>query len=467
MWQDRLRRYLLPGPVEKEKEFREEILRLSHLGLRVVGALQIVVACFMLLARFVVAPDPETAFYRFVQGACSIVLGILCIVLARIPALYRHSRAIAGTSGVLLCCVVIWYSLLMTAYDPAADDFIPGQITLVMLAGVAAIPLRPTHTLLFGFVVETAYVLLSLLAQQIMIVGPGVDAIFVLFIFMLTLLATGLSTVLYEQRRAKHESYLETVRASEDLRRAEARNLLTQNAASVGRLAAALSHELNSPIGALVSGVDTLLLLASRQATSTPQEAQRLIPLQASLRNSIQQSTGRLRELVTRMQRFTNLDKAEIQSSDVNGILGDVAALLEPQWKGKADVVLDLQPVPKLVCRPQQLSAVFSNLLANAVDAVNGSGSVHVSTRQSGASIVVSVEDTGRGLSSEKIKTIFDPGFQVSHGRISSGNWSMFSSRQIVQEHGGEIAIESTIGKGTKVHVTLPCEHEGGIQSPS
>ena len=89
-----------------------------------------------------------------------------------------------------------------------------------------------------------------------------------------------------------------TLETAEKLRQAEARNLLSENAASVGRLAAALSHELNSPIGALVSGVDTLLLLAARQAHSSPPEQQRLIVLQNELRKSIQQSTDRLREIV-------------------------------------------------------------------------------------------------------------------------------------------------------------------------
>jgi two-component system, NtrC family, sensor kinase len=467
MWQERISRYLLPGPVEQDKGFRDEILRLSHLGLRVVGGLQIIVACFMLLARFVVAPDPETASYRLTQGASSVLLGLLCIVMAAVPGLFRWSRLIAALSGVLLCCVIIWYSLLMTAFDPTADDFIPGQITLVMLVGVAAIPLKPAHTLLFGFLVESAYVGLSLLAHGIMIVGPGVDAIFVLFIFMLTLLATGLSAILYEQRRANYEAHLDAIRAAEHLRKAEARNLLSENAASVGRLAAAISHELNSPIGALVSGVDTLLLVASRQATSSPEEAQRLIPLQADLRRSIKQSTDRLRELVTRMQRFTNLDKAEVQSANVNDILSDVTTLLEPQWKSSADVQLDLQPLPDLVCRPQQLSAVFSSLLGNAVEALNGNGRIRISTRQSGSMVQVSFEDNGRGMKESELATIFDPGFKVARDRVSTGNWSMFSSRQIVQEHGGDISITSTLGEGTQVIVNLPYQGDTGLESPS
>ena len=151
-------------------------------------------------------------------------------------------------------------------------------------------------------------------------------------------LRSALSAVVYGQRRSTYEWHRRTLETAEKLREAEARNLLSENAASVGRLAAAISHELNSPIGALVSGVDTLLLLAARQPHSSPAEQQRLIVLQNELRKSIQQSTDRLREIVVRMQRFSNLDKAEIQSANVNDLINDVAALLEPKYKGKVDV---------------------------------------------------------------------------------------------------------------------------------
>jgi signal transduction histidine kinase len=158
------------------------------------------------------------------------------------------------------------------------------------------------------------------------------------------------------------------------------------------------------------------------------------------------------------MQRFTNLDKAEVQAANINDLIGDVAVLLEPTYKGKAQVDLDLSPVPQIICRPQQLSAVFSNLLGNAVEAVNGDGRVVVSTRQTDGAVEVAFEDNGRGLEPAQINEIFDPGFKVTHGRVTTGNWSMFSSRQIIREHGGEIGISSSPGAGTRVSVTLPIE---------
>jgi signal transduction histidine kinase len=339
-------------------------------------------------------------------------------------------------------------------------------MTLIMLVAVAAVPLRPTDTLLFGFLMESVYVILALTAHNTH-GAVGVNALYVLFIFMLTMLATGLTAVVYEQRRSTYEWHLRSLGAADDLRQAEARNLLAQNAASVGRLAAALSHELNSPIGALVSGVDTLLLLASRQATAPPDQQQRLVLLQNELRKSIKQSTDRLKEIVTRMQRFTNLDRAEVQSANVNGLLTDVAALLEPQFKDKAVLEMRLQTVPELICRPQQLSAVFSSLLLNSVEARDADGRVIISTHAKNAEVEILICDNGRGLEPAELASIFDPGFKVANGRVSTGNWGLFSSRQIIREHGGDIAIESSPGEGTCVRIGLPCTGCGGLEKPS
>ncbi|MBI1897555.1 MAG: HAMP domain-containing histidine kinase [Acidobacteria bacterium] len=464
MWKERLSRWLLPGAAEDDPGFREQILRLGRLGLQVVGGVEIAVAAFMLLARLFISPELPTFQLRVLQTALSVLTGVISLGLARVPWLYRWCRALAVASGLVIAVDMVVFAMLLSRWEAHADDLIPGQITLIMFVGVVAIPFRPLQTLLFGFLTGGVYISLAAYMQMVHGAGSGVNPIFVVFIFMLNLLATGLTVVLYEQRRASYEAHLATLRAAEDLRQAEARNLLSQNAASVGRLAAALSHELNSPVGALVSGVDTLLLLAARQATAPPREQQRLVVLQADLRRSVRESVERLKELVARMQRFTNLDKAEVQAVNINDIVSDVAALLEPGARDKARLDLDLHPVPQLVCRPQQLSAVFSSLVRNAIDAVNRDGRVAISTRARDSVVEVRIEDNGRGLSSQELITIFDPGFKVARGRVSTGNWGMFSSRQIVREHGGEIEIQSTPGAGTRVCVTLPVQ---GLPGPS
>jgi signal transduction histidine kinase len=92
------------------------------------------------------------------------------------------------------------------------------------------------------------------------------------------------------------------------------------------------------------------------------------------------------------------------------------------------------------------------------VNAVNGDGRISISSRADADQVEVSIEDNGKGMSPEQMKNIFEPEFRVAGGRVAAGNWSMFNSRQIVREHGGDIRIASREGQGTRVTVTLPAE---------
>lgn len=443
MW-GQISEFLFPVMAEREEAFRQETLRLSRLGLLIVGWTQIGLSLFMLAARFFMTPSSTALPFRARQALAITILGIINVGLARFGWIKDWSRSVAAASGLITVTVTIWSSLLILSESTNPDDFIPGQITLVMLVAVTLIPFQPMHTFAFGMATCAIYVFSTKFAQERLHEGSGPADNYVLFIFMLTLLATAITGVVYRQRHVNFK-----------LRAAETRALLAENASSLASLAAAISHELNNPMGALLSGVDTLLLLASKQATCTPQEQGRLVMLQADIRRSIQTSAERLRALVARMQRFTNLDQAEVQAADLNELVADVAALATPQLPKTASLELDLQPLEPLVCRPQQISGVFNILLSNALNAIDGTGRVVISTRQKDTEVEVAIHDNGRGVPPKDLERIFEPGFKIAGERVGTGNWSMFSSRQIVREHGGEIRIASDVGRGTTVTVTF------------
>lgn len=451
---DALRHYLFPGEAERDEGFLQESFRISDAGLNIIWRAEITVAVLLVLGRVLLAGDPEMAGLLWTEALALILIGALTFAARRVGAAYPWSRAFGIVSVFLIGLTLIGFSLLMK-HQYGAEDLILGQTTLVMLLAVAALPVRPAQTLALGLGLGAAYAgLVEWLAPSL-----GIQTAYLLFIVTLTLVSTGLTAVIYSQRVAGYQSYVQTVHALEGLRQAQSRMLLAENAASLGRLAAALSHELNSPIGALMSGVDTLLLLAGRQATTPPDKQERLVRLQAELRLTIQESAGRLEQIVRRMQRFANLDRAEVQEANLNDLIGDVCSLLEPQLKDRAMVELDLQPLPLVRCRPQQISAVFSNLLSNAADALPDRGRIVISTRREDSRIEVRISDDGRGMKPEQVAAAFDPAFKIADGRVSSGNWSLFNSRQIIREHGGEIQIASGgLGRGATVTITLPVE---------
>ncbi|MFB3827034.1 MAG: sensor histidine kinase [Bryobacteraceae bacterium] len=452
----RVRQCLLPPP-ERDPRFRTEVAKASLSGLKVLGAVEIAVPILILLAHWLVHSDPAVFRDSLDLTAALAGTGLLTSLAARIRWVAARARAAALFSAWLAAALLIWASLLLARAFYGADDYIPAGVTLVMLTVVASVPARPVQTLLLGFGVEAAY------AASVMAVKAGMVEPEVLghshdfFIVMLTLLSAGVTAVLYGQRRLDCRTHEEALRITEALTGAQLRAQLAENAASIGKLAAALTHEINTPLGALKSSVDTLLVLAARQATAQPEQQQRLVEMQAELRKSIQTSAERIQSVVCRLQRFISLEEAEVKQANLNDLLSDVALLFEPQMRGRIDLRFDLRPLPTLTCRPQLLTFVFSSLLSNAINAVNGNGRIEVSTRLEDSTVQVTIRDNGRGMAAGEVENIFDPGFRVSDDRVSSGNWSLFNVRQIIFEHGGDIQIESAEGKGTTVCVTIPC----------
>ena len=432
-----------------------EICRLSQRGLLALGLIEIGVPAIAQMARLLAGRPSDPG--RLLQSAAVLAIGLITTLLARLGLACRHARKLAWISAFASVAVVIAGGLFLTRPSHSGDDYAMTGLTLFMLTAVAAVPFRPLQALSLGAGIEALYILLAALA------GNGRQSIggHEIFVGIVAVLSTAVAVILYDQRVSFHKAHQEALRSAEILSSAQTRALLWESAVSVGKMAAALTHELNTPLGALRSAVDTMLVVSGRQATATPEQQERLLSIQAELRRSVRESADRLQQVIARLQRFVDTEKDEIQSANINDLLNDVTILCQEKLGGKIEVRKNLRPLPPLYCRPQQLTAVFSNLLSNAINAVNGNGQIDISTQRVNSQIEVEIRDNGRGMTDEELGTIFDPGFKVTEGRVSTGNWSLFSSRQIVHEHGGEIQIDSAEGKGTKVVVTLPCSLAG------
>jgi signal transduction histidine kinase len=449
--------YLHPVDAEKDPGFRKEVERVSQRGLAVIGAINVGASLFLLAARFLILPDPATMPLRMAESAAVIAMGVFLLWISGRDAVAPKARALGMICGLLTDMLLTMFALSMCDPLTHADAFIPGEMTLVLLVGIAAFPIRPRDTFVMGIGMSSFYALAARTAESMQVPGAHLEPTYLLFMTTLTLVATGLTAVVYAERSQSYQRNQQTLRAERSLQETQRRAILAENAASLGRLAAALSHELNSPIGALSSAVDTLLLLSARQTTK-PMDNERFVLLLNDLRKTIGDSANRLSDIVSRMQRISNLDGSEVQRINVNELLRDTVQMLESRIKPKARLELDLQDVPPLICKPVQLSGVFRNLINNSLDAVNGDGRLRVASRAVNDEIHVEIADNGHGMSAEDLKHIFDPNFRVSDGRVGTGNWSMFSSRQVVREHGGDIGIESSPGDGTRIHITFPVQ---------
>ncbi|MBZ5591838.1 MAG: HAMP domain-containing histidine kinase [Acidobacteriia bacterium] len=458
----RLRDLLLPDLENQDLRFLSEVRQLSHAAIRIMGWTEMALAGFVFVARMVtdalvpgLAPGEGPIAARAWQAVLVVLVAVLTLWTAETRPARSHSAFFLCLSGWISSAVVIGSSLALMPH--ASDEYISVHITTILLVAITVCPLRPLDTFLLGGSIWLAYVVAFIGGALLRVLDWNTwDPSHLAFLFLLVPLTTSLAAVLYAQRSASSRAQQESLRIAQELAAAPVRALLSENAISVGRLAAALTHELNTPLGALKSSIDTMIVLAAKQATAPPEQQPRLVTMQAELRRSVNDGMERLKKVIARLQRFIDLDHTERQAADLNELLGDVAVRLKPALQENVKLEFDFEPLPPLHCRPQQLTTVFSSLLSNAINAVNGEGRIVVSTRKVDSLARIRIEDTGRGMEALELETIFDPGFRVLAGRVSTGNWSLFSARQIVFEHGGEIQITSEPGKGTTVDVLLP-----------
>ncbi len=127
----------------------------------------------------------------------------------------------------------------------------------------------------------------------------------------------------------------------------------------------------------------------------------------------------------------------------------------EIRRENKATVIREYGEVPPVQCYPNQLNQVFMNLFVNAAQAIEKDGVIRIKTFSDGTYAYVKITDTGKGIPSENLSRIFDPGFTTKRVRVGTG-LGLSISYNIIQKHKGEIRVESQVGNGTEFTLKLP-----------
>lgn len=168
-------------------------------------------------------------------------------------------------------------------------------------------------------------------------------------------------------------------------------------------------------------------------------------------------------ETVRRIQKFARLRPDEpFVTMDLNQVVRDSLAITRPRWEEKKvkggvplQLELELGPVPVVMGRPAELNEVITNLVLNAIDAMPKGGTLRIRTRLGDhRHAVITVADTGMGMSEEVRKKVFDP-FFTTKGEEGTG-LGLSVSHSIVERHGGDLKVDSRTGEGTTFTITLP-----------
>ena len=176
----------------------------------------------------------------------------------------------------------------------------------------------------------------------------------------------------------------------------------------------------------------------------------------ATLLSEVKQSTRRIFELVAAVKSYSQMDRASIQQIDVTEGLESTLAMLGQKLRDRVTVVRDYgADVPRIEGYAGELNQVWTNLIDNAVEAMDGVGTLRVTTRAEGAHVVVEIGDTGPGMSPEVAARAFEAFYTTKDAGKGPGLGLDIARRIVVERHGGTISIDSRPGD-TELHIRLP-----------
>ncbi len=254
--------------------------------------------------------------------------------------------------------------------------------------------------------------------------------------------------------------------AESELIAAQGQIIQSEKMAVLGKLVAGLTHELNTPLGALTSSANVVgrsrEILVQKSAESESLEELRADRRFQKALKAMQQGTdtvdlaaGRISELVEGLKAFSQLDQAERREADINEGLMTTFKLIQHQIPKEIKLKWELGELPLVMVMPAQLHQLFLVLFRNAMESIEGAGTISVTTAVVGENIQVVFRDSGRGYDPEQLQALFDPSFKARSQTVRL-DWGMVGAAGIADRHGGTLQAESQLGEGSSFIFTLP-----------
>lgn len=238
---------------------------------------------------------------------------------------------------------------------------------------------------------------------------------------------------------------------TKELTEMQAHLLQSEKLASLGKLAAGIAHEINNPLGGIL--IYSHLLLEDTDKNS---------PHYENLKKIVKETT-RCKDIVKGLLEFARPKDPEMSLADINEIVDRSLSIIERQAlfqniKIKKSYSSEL---PKIVADSAQLQQVFTNIILNAAEAMEGNGTLTLSTSLDGNRkyIIIKFTDTGRGIKEEDRKRLFEPFFTTKEVGKGTG-LGLAISYSIIQKHQGTIEVTSQVGEGSTFTVKLPVKKE-------
>jgi len=271
------------------------------------------------------------------------------------------------------------------------------------------------------------------------------------------------------------------------LKNQNAQLLHQEKLASIGQLAAGVAHEINNPISFVKSnlgtlnnytnkiikvmntyqtGLTTLLsgetidketIVRSIQVIEEEIDIDYILDDLSALLKESQEGAERIQSIVEGLKNFSRQDTSELEILDIHECFNNTFRLLNNEIKHKAELVTNFGVIPTLLGHPGSFGQVLLNLVVNACQAIDDFGKITVTTRTFNSSIIITIEDNGKGIEKDDITRIFDPFFTTKEVGEGTG-LGLSISHGIIKKHQGVLEVKSDLGRGTCFTITLPME---------
>ena len=268
-------------------------------------------------------------------------------------------------------------------------------------------------------------------------------------------MAHNLAQAQYELREWGNTLEQKVTERSEEMKGMQAQLVQSAKLASMGELVAGIAHEINNPLG----GILMFSSLAAKSADVPPQVKENL--------EGVVAETKRCAKIVRGLLEFSRESIPEKRIDSVNRILKQTLRLISQQALFQNIEVqsrLD-EDLPDLFVDSDQLQQVFFNMIINAGQAMEGTGVLQLITGldKERNAVLIKIIDDGVGISAENLEKIFDPFFST---KIKDGfGLGLSISYGIIENHGGQISVQSQLGAGTRFTISLPIDIRGAVSS--
>ncbi|NOZ23450.1 MAG: GAF domain-containing protein [Planctomycetes bacterium] len=232
---------------------------------------------------------------------------------------------------------------------------------------------------------------------------------------------------------------------------AETRDRLvrSERLAAIGNMAAHVAHEIRNPLVTIGGFARSI----TRQATNHSPIAQAA--------EIIAEEVSRLERILANVLNFTKPAEPKKERTNLNQLINEVCEFVQPQFaQAQVELHRDLtEGIPDVMVDPGQIRQVLLNLLRNGLDSLRtqAGGRITIATRLQEDYLKIEVRDTGEGMSPEVLENMFNPFFTKKPDGTGLG---LAVTRKVVEDHGGDIFVESTVGEGTTFNLMLPLTHE-------